>query len=153
MTAPAEHEHNTYMTYLMTSSDGSTWTKLIDIKDFPDLGSAPPSLDITTLSDSMHRYINDIQDTGGSLQFTANYTYAGFSALKAVEGVEKHYAVWFGAEVVSSSLTPTGVYGQFTFKGELSVWKKGAGVGAVQEMGIAIAPTTEITPSAATPQS
>ena len=61
---------NTYMSYLMTSEDGATWTKLIDIKEFPDLGSTPPTLDTTTLSDNMHTYINDIADTGGGLELS-----------------------------------------------------------------------------------
>ena len=33
---------------------------------------------------------------------------------------------------------------KFKFKGILSVWKKGGGVGAVQDMGISIAPSTVI---------
>lgn len=144
MTDPApETLHNTYQTYLMVSSDGSTYSKLQDIKDFPDLGSAAPTLDTTTLSDAMHTYINDIQDSGGSLQFNANYRKADYSTLKSYEGVEKYYAVWFGAS--GTPLVPDGSFGKFSFKGELSVWKKGAGVGAVQEMGIAIAPSTPIT--------
>lgn len=145
MTDPApETLHNTYQSYLMSSSDGSTWTKLIDIKEFPDLGSAPPTLDATTLSDSMHIYINDIEDTGGGLEFTANYRKADFATLNALKGTTKYYAVWFGASVSNEVLTPDGSFGKFSFQGELSVWKKGAGVGAVQEMGISIAPSTPI---------
>lgn len=138
---------NTYKTYLMkgTTSDGTTtWSKLIDIKDFPDLGSAPPTLDTTTLSDAMHTYINDILDTGGGLEFTANYTKSDYSTLEALKGSTEKYAVWFGASESNGVVTPDGSDGKFSFDGELSVWKKGAGVGAVQEMGISIAPSTVI---------
>lgn len=136
---------NTYKTFLMVSDDGSTYEKLIDIKDFGDLGSAAPTLDSTTLSDAMHTYINDIGDTGGGIEFTANYTKTGYTAVKAYAGVEKYYAVWFGGTESGGTLTPDGSEGKFSFKGELSCWKKGAGVSAVQDMGISIAPTTAIT--------
>lgn len=139
-----EAAHNTYMTYLMNCASGATYSKLIDIKDFPDLGSAPPTLDTTTLSDAMHTYINDILDTGGGLKFTANYTLEGFKALQGHVGKNEKYALWFGGTESSGIVTPSGQFGKFEFEGELSVWKKGAGVGAVQEMGISIAPSTEI---------
>lgn len=137
--------HNTYMTYLMVSDDGSEYTKLIDIKEFPDLGSAPPTLDTTTLSDKMHTYINDIQDTGGGLEFTANYTEDDYDRVEEMAGKEKFFGVWFGGKVQGDAVTPDGSFGKFNFKGELSVWKKGAGVGAVQEMGISIAPSEPVT--------
>lgn len=47
---------NTYKVFLMkgaTSGGNTTWTKLIDIKDFPDLGGSPEMLETTTLSDNM----------------------------------------------------------------------------------------------------
>lgn len=135
---------NTYMSYLMTSEDGATWTKLIDIKEFPDLGSTPPTLDTTTLSDNMHTYINDIADTGGGLEFNLNYSKEDYAKLSEISGKEKNYAIWFGGKDEQGTVTPDGSHGKFTFKGILSVWKKGGGVGAVQEMGISIAPSTVI---------
>ena len=140
----AEQAHNTYMTYLMTSTDGQDWSKLIDIKEFPDLGSAPPTLDTTTLSDAMHTYINDILDTGGGLEFTCNYKLEDYKKVEALVGKNQHYGIWFGGTDAGGTVTPDGSFGKFNFQGELSVWKKGAGVGAVQDMGISIAPSTEI---------
>ena len=32
---------STYKVFLMKKGDGSTYSKLVDIKDFPDLGGAP----------------------------------------------------------------------------------------------------------------
>lgn len=140
-----EAAHNTYMTYLMNAgASGTTYTKLIDIKEFPDLGSAPPTLDTTTLSDAMHTYINDILDTGGGLEFNANYKLEDYQTLLTHAGKNEKYAIWFGASVSGGVATPSGEFGKFEFEGELSVWKKGAGVGAVQEMGLSIAPSTEI---------
>ena len=137
---------NTYKTYLMKGSGSSstTWSKLIDIKEFPDLNQATPTLDATTLSDPAHVYIADIKDTGGTLEFTANYDKNDYQTLQALEGTVVKYAVWFGATTAEGVDTPDGSEGKFEFEGELSVWKKGAGVSAVQEMGIGIAPTKPI---------
>ena len=126
-------------TYLM-HYEGDEWVKLIDIKEFPDLGSSPDTVDITTLSNHMKTYIYDIQDPG-SLEFSANFDKDDYTKVKALEKKTEHYAVWFGA---SADTEPTGSEGKFFFDGELSAWPKGGGVSAVREMGIAIAPATDI---------
>lgn len=138
--------YKTYLMYKKTSSS-STWEKLIDIKEYPDLGQAPDTLDATTLSDPQKMYENDILDTG-SLEFTANYSLEDYNTLKALEGTETEFSVWLGADTTGGVRTPSGEWGKFTFKGKLTVWKKGAAVSAIQEMGFAIAPTTEITQEA-----
>lgn len=66
---------SSYKTFLMkgtTSGDTTTYEKLVDIKDFPDLGGAPEMLDITTLSDPMSTFIPGIQSLD-ALEFTTNY--------------------------------------------------------------------------------
>lgn len=135
---------NTYKTFLMVSDDGNEWGKLIDVKSIPDLGSAPPTLDTTTLSDKMHTYINDILDTGGGLEFTANYTPKDYNDLKKIEGVNKHFGIWIGGTETAGVLTPDGSLGKWNFQGSLTVYKSGAEVGAVQDMGLSIAPGTVI---------
>lgn len=137
--------HNTYMTYLMGSDDGTSWEKVYDIKDFPDLGGDPNTLDDTTLSDAMHTYIEDIIDTGGALSFTANYDVDGFAELEALKGQDRKYAVWFGGAENEGVVTPDGRWGKFTFAGTLSVRKAGHSVGAVQDMKIYILPSAPIT--------
>ena len=134
---------STYKVFLMKSIDGSTFEKLIDIKDFPDLGGAPEMLETTTLSDSMQTYIPGIQSLD-ALEFTANYTKADFDSLKELEGEEYTYAVWFGGTVESGVATPTGADGKFEFKGQLSVFPVGGGVNEVVGMTITIAPSTPI---------
>ena len=53
---------STYMTFLMhKNSTGDTWEKLIDITEFPDLGTDPEMLETTTLSDRMQTFIMGIQ--------------------------------------------------------------------------------------------
>lgn len=143
MAAITEAPHNSYMSYLMVKK-GETYEKLIDIKDYSDLGSAPPTLDTTTLSDDMHTYILDIKDSGGAITFTCNYTSEGYAQLLEYENKEQEFAVWFGGKSVAGVMTPDGNFGKFSFAGFLSVAKTGAGVGAVQDMTVSIAPTKPI---------
>ena len=43
---------STYKVFLMKkAASGGTYSKVVDIKDFPDLGGAPEMLETTTLSD------------------------------------------------------------------------------------------------------
>lgn len=136
---------STYKIFLMKKEDSEeTWEKLIDIKDFPDLGGAPEMLETTTLSDPMQTYIPGIQSLD-SLEFNANYTKEDFTKLKALEGAEHDYAVWFGGTEAGSVLTPTGDDGKFLFKGQLSVFPVGSGTNEVVGMTITIAPSTPIT--------
>ena len=136
---------STYKIFLMykaTSSD--TYTKLVDIKDFPDLGGAPEMLETTTLSDGMQTYIPGIQSLDG-LEFSANYDKEDFDTLKAMEGTEYEFAVWFGGTISGGQVTPTGAEGKFEFKGQLSVYPVGGGTNEVVGMTISIAPSTAIT--------
>lgn len=136
---------STYKSFLMQkTAPGTTWTKLVDIKEFPDLGGDPEMLETTTLSDKMQTYIAGIQSMDG-LSFTANYSLADYKTLKAKEGTEADYAVWFGGTESGGSVTPTGSDGKFSFKGQLSVYPTGGGVNEVVGMNITIAPTSVIT--------
>ena len=128
----------TYQTYLMQDE-----TKLVDIKEFPDLGKAPDTVDITTLTDNQKRYLQDILDPG-QLEFTANYDPDDFAKLKALEHKENNYAVWFGGKGDGEAAVPDGHAGKASFTGELAVWIKGGGVSAAVDMGIAIAVSSEI---------
>ena len=126
---------STYGIYLMHKGTGSEYTKLIDIKDFPDLGGAPEMLETTTLSDGMQTYIEGIQ-SADALEFTANYTKEDYSTLAALKGKDEGYAVYFGEQ---------GTDGKFEFNGYLSVRVNGGGVNEVVGMTISIAPSTAIT--------
>ena len=134
---------STYKIFLMKKSE-STWAKLIDIKEFPDLGGAPEMLETTTLSDNMQTYIPGIQSLD-ALEFSTNYTKTDFIALKALEGIDSEYAVWFGGTESGDTITPTGIDGKFKLHGQLSVFPVGGGVNEVVGMTITIAPSTPIT--------
>jgi hypothetical protein len=126
---------STYGITLMHKVEGATYAVLAFIKDFPDLGGTPEMLETTTLSDNMQTYIPGVQSLD-ALEFTANYDLDDFRKIKAMEGVETDFAVYFGEE---------GVNGKFMFKGQVSVFPVGGGVNAVVDMKITIAPSTPIT--------
>ena len=134
---------STYKTFLMKKGAGTVYEKLVDIKDFPDLGGAPEMLETTTLSDKMQTYIPGIQTLDG-LEFTANYTKEDFAKLEALKEIEIVFAVWLGGTESAGVLTPTGSEGKFEFGGKLSVFVVGGGVNEVVDMTISIAPSTPI---------
>lgn len=141
---------STYMTFLMhrkAAAEGDTvadYEKLIDITEFPDLGTDPEMLETTTLSDRMQTFILGIQGNE-AMNFNTNYDHEGYLALKDLERKNEGYAVWFGGtENADGTVTPTGTEGKFSFDGQLSVRVTGGGVNEVRGMGITIAPTTVI---------
>jgi len=134
---------STYKVFLM-KKESEAYKKLVDIKDFPDLGGSPEMLETTTLSDKMQTYIPGIQSLD-ALEFNANYTKEDFAKIKALEGQELDLSVWFGGEEAGGTLTPTGDDGKFNFKGYVSVFVVGGGTNEVIGMTVAVAPSTPIT--------
>ena len=133
---------SSYKTFLMKKTDTS-YSKLIDIKDFPDLGGPPEMLETTTLSDPMQTYIPGIE-ASDALEFKANYTKKDYETLLALKDVETDFAIWFGGTESNGVVTPDGSDGKFTFKGRLSVFVVGTGTNEVVDMTITIAPSTPI---------
>lgn len=132
----------TYKTYLMyKETNGATYDKLVDIKDFSDLGGDPEKIERTTLSDGTSTFEKGIQQLE-PFEFTANYTKEDFNRLNGMEedaqGNAKTYdfGVWFGGEPDN----PSGVNGKYNFKGQISTKIVGAGVNAVVEMKVTITP-------------
>lgn len=134
---------STYKVFLM-KKETDTYKKLIDIKDYPDLGGAPEMLETTTLSDKMQTYIPGIQSLD-ALEFNANYTKEDYAKLKALDGQELELSVWFGGTEEGGVITPNGSDGKFNFKGYVSVFVTGGGNNEVVGMTISVAPSTPIT--------
>ena len=140
---------STYKVFLMKKgTTGDTYEKLIDIKEFPDLGGAPEMLETTTCSDPAQTYIKGIQSQD-ALEFTANYTKEDYDKLSKLSVIETDYSVWFGGTETAGKATPTGSDGKYDFKGDLSVYITGGGTNEVVSMTVSIAPSTVISPNAA----
>ena len=140
---------STYKTYLMYKASGaSDYTKLVDIKDYPDLGGAPEMLETTTLSDSMQTYTAGIQSLD-AMTFSCNYSKADYETIKALEQntSDIDFAIYFGGTETSGKITTPD--DKFTFKGKISVFVTGGGVNEVRGMTVTIAPSTVITKATA----
>ena len=113
----------------------SAFERLVEIKDFPDIGGSRELLETTTLSSGMQTYIEGIQ-SADALEFTANYTKEDYDKIVALKDKEQTFAIYFGEN---------GTNGAWYWKGTVSVRVTGGGVNEVVNMTISIAPSTEIT--------
>lgn len=127
-------------TFLMKSTNGTSYTMLVPIMDFPDLGGQPENVDVTCLNHMSRVYIPGIQETE-PLVFTVPYDTSTYTTLAAESG-DSYYSVWFGG---TDDTTPTGSKGKFDFKGELSLFVQGKGVNEAQTIQVTIFPSTGIT--------
>lgn len=123
-----------------TGTGTLTWAKLVDIKDFPDLGAAPEPIETTTLSDFARTYIPGIENTEQKT-FTCNYTSEDYATLVALKGTEQNIAIWFGGTEANGVATPDGSAGKFTGKGYIDVFVAGAGVNEVVNMTVTLTMT------------
>lgn len=137
---------NTSFSFLMEGTGTGTlsYAKVVDIKDYPDIGGAPEALDATSLTNWARVYIEGIEETQSNLSFTCNYELTDYQTVKALEGSERHWAIWFGGTRSGNVVTPTGSAGKFIFDGYLHVHIVGKGVNEVQEMQIDIIPSSEM---------
>lgn len=71
---------------LSYKATGSTFTDLTNLQEIPDLGGSADSVEVTTLDDVAHMYINGLLDYGDSLDFTFLYEKTQFTTLSALTG-------------------------------------------------------------------
>lgn len=124
----------TYQTYLMkgtVSGNSTTWTKLCDIKDYPDLLETPEQVETTTMSDKIRTYTEGLRGNEQKT-FTCNHSKTDADTILALAGQEVDLAVWFGA--ASDGTTPDGHDGKLEGKGYVSLGLPGGGVGDVRDM-------------------
>lgn len=139
----ASSTYKSFLMYKKTTGSGD-YAKLVDIKDYPDLGGAPEMLETTTLSDGTQTYTPGIQSID-AMSFACNYDEAKYREIKALEKDELMLAVWFGGtENADGTVTPTGTDGKFEFNGKVSVFATGGGVNEVRGMTVTAAPSTTI---------
>ena len=112
----------------------TAFERLVEIKDFPDIGGSRELLETTTLSSAMQTYIEGIQSSD-ALEFTANYTKTDYEKIVALKDEEQTFALYFGDK---------GTNGAWYWKGTISVRVTGGGVNEVVNMTISIAPSTAI---------
>lgn len=114
-----------------------TWSRLVEIKDFPDLIGQPEALEKTTTADPQRTFIEGILGNDQKT-FTCNYNPTDFATIEALKGQEVDLAVWFGASKAGNVYTPDGSYGKFSGKGYVSVGIPGKGINEVVDMTVTV---------------
>lgn len=115
------------------ASGGNSYTDLTNLQEIPDIGGSADSVEVTTLDDSAHMYINGLLDYGDSLDFTFLYDKTQFNTLNGLSGS------------VSWKVTLPGTGGlTATFDGEPSVRLNSVGVNDAITYTLAIKPSSAI---------
>ena len=127
---------SSYGIQLKYKKNGS-YTTLVDVKEVPDLQSAPDALETTTTSDAAQTYIMGIKNSD-SMEFTCNYDQDDYQTIAALEGTEQDLAIYFGNDLQGGD-------GKFSFKGYVAVTVSGAGVNEVVEMTVTVVPSSVMT--------
>ena len=122
---------STYNIVLKMGESAEAATKLVDIKDYPDLIGDPNMLETTTLSDAQVTNIPGIRSSD-MLTFTCNYTAADFQKIKEKENTLLHYVLEFSDG------------SKFTWQGQHTCGMPGKGVDEVVEFTINIAASTPV---------
>lgn len=133
----------TYKSFLMYSEDGTSYQKLLDIKDIPDgIISQKEQVEVTTLSDPERKYTKGIgEGSSDGLTFTCNYDLNDIKTVEGLKDKEMYFAVWFGGTdptTVGGVATPTGDLGKFGGKGEVDYSINSGGVNDPLEMTVTV---------------
>jgi hypothetical protein len=126
---------HTAKTYLFYESGVAVFTKLVDIVGYPDMGSAPNTLDTTDLSaEKMKTKIRGLQESP-DLTFECNYDEDAYDLIDGLADTKKKFQLHFGTG---------GADGKFQWEGTVSVFVSGGGVDEVRKMTVTCVAETEI---------
>lgn len=104
---------------------------LTNLQEIPELGGAAESVEITTLADAAHMYMDGILNYGDNLAFKFLYEKTQFTELNGLEGVQ---------EIVVS--LPDGA--TCTFNGSCSVKLDGVGVNSPLTYTLNVKPSSKM---------
>lgn len=104
---------------------------LTNLLEIPDLGGEVEAIEITTLADNAHIYIDGLKNYGDSLEFKFNYEGTQFTELNALEGTQEWQVKLPEGETC-------------TFSGTCSVRLDGVGINAALTYTLAVKPSSEM---------
>ena len=113
------------------AGDAGDFIELTNLQEIPELGGEAEAIEITTLADPAHMYMDGILNYGDSLAFKFLYEKTQFTTLNGLEGS----ATWKVALPDGESCT---------FSGGCSVKLDGVGVNAALTYVLAIKPDSEM---------
>ena len=124
-----------------SANSGSTYTKAVCIKDFPDLDNADTDqVEITTLCDDTHQYIDGLKNLPDELSFTCNYTDSDWNSLQTLINTDTNGVGYWGVRIGDSGK-------KWTFTASARLVLVGGGVGDALEMKVVLKPKSAITVS------
>lgn len=115
-----------------TAPDIYSFSELVKIKEYPDMGGAPEMLESTDLQDSTETHVLGVQSNPG-LEFLSNYTESQF--LSAVVNAREN--LYYRVDIEDED-------GLFFVPGQHESWVVGAGVNALRDFRTMIAPKGKI---------
>lgn len=122
-----------------TDSETPPNTKYLCIKDFPDLDNGQPDqIEITTLCDDIHKFIDGLDNLPEEISFTCNYDADLYDVVAALDD-----EAWWGVQIGGGD-DSEGTYPIWAFKATARMVLVGAGVGDVLEMRLVLTPKSSI---------
>jgi hypothetical protein len=120
----------------VNTTSGTALAKLLDITNYPDMGSVPSKIDTTDLSAQKYKTnIFGLQEAP-DLTFEANYDETAYQLVNSL------------GSIYSLQLDFGTSDGKFNWDGQLMCYANGAGVDEVRKMTVVSSVVTAITPSA-----
>ena len=113
-----------------TTTEGQ-FTELTNLQEIPDLGGESEAIEVTTLSDAAHMYIDGLLNYGDSLEFKFLYEKTQFTTLQGIKDEQK-----WKVELPDGTAC--------TFNGTGSVRLDGVGVNSAITYTLAVKPTSEM---------
>lgn len=132
-------EKTTIGAYLMYKD--TTFKKLIPITDYPNMGSEPESIDISTMDSKFRKYAQGMIGTD-DFTFTAIADETAKGVIDGLADTETIFALFFDEPDLAS---PTGADGKYYWKGTVSYTEQGASVNSARTASIKFYLTSAIT--------
>lgn len=123
---------------LSYGATSSNYTDLTNLQEYPDLGGTADSVEVTTLDDAAHTFINGLLSYGDSLDFVFLYDKTQFGTLRGLSGSQ----YW---KVSIPDGTNGAISTTITFQGECSVSLDGKGTNEAMTYTLSIKPNSAFT--------
>ena len=129
----ATKAHNTIGTTLKFGTTANQLTEMCKIKTFPQLNGEREQIESTDLTDTSQTFVPGVQSVE-SMQFTANFTVASYTSLKANALTDGFFELDFASAGAKA-----------TWEGQYDVYVNEGEVNGLIEQTIVVYPSTVVT--------